>query len=137
MRRAEARSAGICRPDGVARSFQVSAYKVEPAKSVFARNLLAKHNVRVRDLDEIEEGRPEVALVLDSTSPSCSAERLARTTSGPYLSVVGPAGTSKSVRPDSNPGEEMTLPIPGKIICPYFFDGSFINISRRDSATLD
>jgi len=34
MRRAEARSAGIDRPDGVARSFQVSVYKVEPTEAV-------------------------------------------------------------------------------------------------------
>jgi hypothetical protein len=42
MRRADARSAQISRPDGVARSFQVSAYKVEPPEAVLARNLFAK-----------------------------------------------------------------------------------------------
>jgi hypothetical protein len=34
MRRADARSAQISRPDGVARSFHVSAYKVEPPEAV-------------------------------------------------------------------------------------------------------
>jgi hypothetical protein len=42
VRRADARSAQIRRPDGVALSFQVSLNKVEPPKAVFACNLLAK-----------------------------------------------------------------------------------------------
>jgi len=46
VRRPEARSAGIRRPDGVTRSFQVSRNNVEPSKPVFARNLLAKDCVR-------------------------------------------------------------------------------------------
>jgi hypothetical protein len=46
VRRTEARSAEIERPDGVARSFQVSLNKVEPSKSVLARNLLAKDDAR-------------------------------------------------------------------------------------------
>ena len=35
VRRTEARSAGINRPAGVTRTFQVSLYKVEPSKAVF------------------------------------------------------------------------------------------------------
>ena len=46
VRRTEARSAGINRPDGVARSFHVSTYKVEPSKPVLACNLFAKHRDR-------------------------------------------------------------------------------------------
>jgi hypothetical protein len=42
VRRADARSAQICRPDGVARRFKVSLYKVEPHEAVRACNLLAK-----------------------------------------------------------------------------------------------
>jgi hypothetical protein len=42
MRRADARSAQISRPEGVARCFHVSVYKVEPAEAVLACNLLAK-----------------------------------------------------------------------------------------------
>lgn len=44
VRRADARSAQICNPDGVTRVFQVSAYKVEPRESVLTRNLLAKND---------------------------------------------------------------------------------------------
>lgn len=58
MRRPEARSAGIDRPDGVALSFHVSVYKVDPSESVFARNLLAKDNDRAVDADEMVERGP-------------------------------------------------------------------------------
>jgi len=58
MRRTEARSANIRRPNGVTRSFQVSLYKVEPSKSVLARNLLAKHDVRLALADEVIERWP-------------------------------------------------------------------------------
>jgi hypothetical protein len=42
VRRADARSAQISSPEGVARGFHVSVYKVEPAEAVLACNLLAK-----------------------------------------------------------------------------------------------
>jgi hypothetical protein len=58
MRRADARSAKIVRPEGVARSFQVSRYKVEPIKAVLACNLLAKDEGRAQGFDEVEEGGP-------------------------------------------------------------------------------
>jgi hypothetical protein len=58
VRRTEARSAGINRPAGVALSFQVSVYKVDPSESVFARNLLAKDDARAADSDEMEERGP-------------------------------------------------------------------------------
>jgi hypothetical protein len=46
VRRPDARSAQISRPDGVARCFQVSLYKVEPIEAVLARNLLSKDDWR-------------------------------------------------------------------------------------------
>jgi hypothetical protein len=58
VRRTEARSAGIDRPDGVSRTFQVSLYKVEPSKSVFARNLFAKDRDRAALTDEVMECWP-------------------------------------------------------------------------------
>jgi hypothetical protein len=58
MRCAEARSAGIDRPEGVTRAFQVILYKVEPSKAVFARNLLAKDDWRAALLDEVEPRGP-------------------------------------------------------------------------------
>jgi hypothetical protein len=58
VRRTDARSANIRRPNGVTRSFQVSVYKVEPSKSVLTRNLFAKHRVRTALFNEVEERRP-------------------------------------------------------------------------------
>ena len=55
VRRTEARSAGIDRPECVARTFHVSLYKVEPSESVFARNLLAKADWRAALADEMVE----------------------------------------------------------------------------------
>jgi hypothetical protein len=58
VRRSNARSRKINRPDGVADAFHVSRYKVEPSKSVFGRNLFAKDCVRSADLDKVEPRRP-------------------------------------------------------------------------------
>ena len=58
VRRADARSAEINRPDGVALVFQVSANKVEPSKAVFACNLLAKDALRSALADEPLPCRP-------------------------------------------------------------------------------
>lgn len=58
MGRADARSAEISRPAGVARSFQVSLNKVEPAEAVLARNLLAKDVCRAALADEMVPVRP-------------------------------------------------------------------------------
>lgn len=44
VRCAHPRSAQIRRPDGVARSFQVSRNSVEPVEASRARNLLSKHD---------------------------------------------------------------------------------------------
>lgn len=58
VRGADARRAGISRPDGVALSFQVSLYKVEPSEAVRARYLLTKDEVRSALADEMEPGGP-------------------------------------------------------------------------------
>ena len=58
VRCATARRAGINRPDGVARRFQVSLYKVEPTEAVRACNLLSKKDVRAALSEEMEDRRP-------------------------------------------------------------------------------
>ena len=58
VRRADARSAQIGCCAGVTRSFQVSAYKVEPREAVFAGNLLAKDDWRAALADEPVERGP-------------------------------------------------------------------------------
>jgi hypothetical protein len=79
MRSAEARSAGICRPEGVARRFHVRRYKVEPSKAVFRCNLLAKDEFRAALFDEPVERGPQVPLVIKPAAFACRAERLAGT----------------------------------------------------------
>ena len=49
---------GIDRPEGIALSFQVSLYKVEPSEAVFACNLFAKDMLRSALADEVEECWP-------------------------------------------------------------------------------
>jgi hypothetical protein len=109
MRGADARSAQICRPNGVARCFHVRLYSVEPAEAVLACNLLSKDNWRMALADEPMKLGPEVALVGKSGSLSGGAEWLAGTGASPDGSVVRPSGETEGVGPDADPGEEVAL----------------------------
>jgi hypothetical protein len=97
VRRADARSAEIGSPCGVARGFQVSAYKVEPLKAVFARNLLAKDDWRAALADEPVERGPKVPLVSKPSTFASRGEGLAGAGAGPDGSIVGPACQAQSV----------------------------------------
>jgi hypothetical protein len=83
VRRPEARSAGINRPDGVTLSFQVSVNKVEPSESVVTRNLFAKDKLRARLADEREPDGPEMTFIGCAGSFSGNRERLTRARSRP------------------------------------------------------
>jgi hypothetical protein len=109
MRGADARSAQICRPDGVARCFHVRLYSVEPLKAVLARNLLSKDNWRMALADEPMKLRPEMPFVGKPCSFSGGAERLAGAGAGPDGAVVGPSGETEGVGPDADPGKEVAL----------------------------
>jgi hypothetical protein len=117
VRRTDARSAEIDRPCGVARSFQISEYKVEPLKAVLACNLLANDNIRLALGDELEEERPEVSVVGEAALLPRRRERLAGTGTGPDGSVVGPSSEPEGVRPSANPGEEMRGNKSAKVGC--------------------
>lgn len=137
VRRAEARSAGIRRPDGVARSFQVSVYKVEPSEAVLARNLLAKDDVRAALLDEMMERGPKVPLVIEPAAFACRAERLAGAGAGPDRAVVSPSSKAQGVRPDSNASEGVELGEAGDVVGFKVTDVSFVHDARRDVAGAD
>jgi hypothetical protein len=109
VRRADARSAQIGGPSGVARSFQVSAYKVEPSEAVLACNLLAKDDWRAALFDEVVEGWPEVPLVSKPSAFACIGERLTRAATCPHSSGVSPASKAESSGPDTDAREKMTL----------------------------
>ena len=69
--RAEARSRGNDRPDGVTHTFQVSLNKVEPSEPVGGSNLFAKQNERAALADEVEGRRPQVPLVSKPIAFTC------------------------------------------------------------------
>jgi hypothetical protein len=115
VRGADARSAQICRPNGVARCFHVSAYSVEPAEAVLACNLLSKDNWRAALVDEHVEGGPEVSLVVKAFALSGGAEGLAGTASGPDGPGVIPSGETEGMGPDADTGEEVALGVAAQV----------------------
>ena len=118
VRRGKARSAEICRPDGVTRfagslepvafacSLQVSRYKIEPVEGSFRRNLLSKERCRIEGLDELKPNRPEVAVVVEGLLLARVREWLARAGSRPDGSVVRPTSGPEREVPTADPGEE-------------------------------
>jgi hypothetical protein len=68
VRRADARSAHICRPDGVTRTFQVSRNNVEPSEAVLICNLFAKDCCRSALADEPIKFRPKMTSVVGAAS---------------------------------------------------------------------
>jgi len=117
VRRTDARSAQIDRPEGIARRFHVSLYKVEPSEAIFACNLLSKDWDRFRLCggDEVEPHGPQMPLVSKPSSFACRAERLAWARSRPNWTIVRPPSSAQGVRPDADPGEEVTLCVPFEV----------------------
>jgi len=136
VRSADARSAQICRPNGVTRTFQVSRYKIPPAKGSLARNLLAKDDCRAALLDEVEPRRPKVPLVSKSRSAACLAERLARARSRPGRTIP-PAGEIEGKGPAPDAGKEVASSIPGKIGWSNVEDTPLINLPLRNNPLRD
>lgn len=105
MRRADARSAQICRCNGIAQCFQVSRYSGEPSEARFARNLLAKDDCRSALFDEPVPVGPKMPLVSGALSPAGDAERLARTAPCPNGNGSWPGCTLQCKWPPANSGE--------------------------------
>jgi len=97
MGSADARSAQICRPEGVSLAFHVRRYKVEPSEAVFTRNLFSKDDWRPALADEMQERWPYMPLVRKPLSFACRAERLAWAGAGPHWSIVWPSSLSQGV----------------------------------------
>ncbi len=132
MRRTDARSADIGRPEGVVRTFQVSVYKVEPSEPVLACNLLAKDNSRSSLADEVEERGPKVPLISKPAAFACDGERLAGAASSPHRPVIGPTCESEGVAPDADAGEEVALGIALEVVGSDIVDAPFIHVTGRD-----
>jgi hypothetical protein len=137
VRGAEARSAQISRPEGVARSFHVSLYKVEPVEAVIACNLFAKDDWRRALADEVVECGPKMPLVSKPFSFACRAERLTGAASCPHGPVVVPSGKSQAIGPDADSGEEMALGVAAEVGGLEVSDVIFDHVSRCDGVSLD
>jgi hypothetical protein len=130
VRKTDARSAEIRRPDGVTRCFQVSRYKIEPRQS--AGNLFAKDDVRAALCDEPVEGGPEVPLISKPRAFACRAERLAGAGARPDGTVIGPSSTPQREAPSADAGEEVALGIRAEVIRCDIFDAAFVYVAWRD-----
>jgi hypothetical protein len=137
VRRTEARRAQIDRPEGIARRFHVSLYKVEPSKSVRARNLFANCHDRSERRSEGFEHGPKMSFVFDAFALTGRAPWLAGEAGGPERTPVWPSGLAGRVAPDAETGEEMTLPKPGKVSCPDFPNVALIDHPRCDQPARD
>jgi len=91
--------------------------KIEPSVVNRCFNLLTKDNVRATLANEIEPGRPEVALVGNAVACAGGAKRLAWARTCPNRSVCGPTGKAKGAAPAAKSGEEMALNKSGKLAC--------------------
>jgi hypothetical protein len=132
VRGTETTSRGNCRPDGVSATFQVCRYKVEPSFAWLTRNLFAKDVVRSALLNEPEPGGPEVPLVSKPRSFACRAERLARTTSSPDGTVIGPTRVSERQAPDTYSREEVTLCVSFQLRWSDILNAPLIDVTRCD-----
>lgn len=137
VRCADARSAEINRPAGVVRVFQVSLYKVEPEKAVSPSNLFTKDGCRSALADEMVPRGPQVALVSKPASFACRAERLAGAGAGPDGTVVWPSGEAERVAPDADAGEEMALPVTGKLGWNDIQHIPLVDVAGRDGPDAD
>jgi hypothetical protein len=90
----DARSAQICRPDGVALIFQVSRNNIQPGEAILACNLLSKDRCRAMLADEPEKVRPEVALIFRAALLTGVTEGLAGAGASPDGAIVGPSSQS-------------------------------------------
>ena len=132
VRRFDARSAQIRRPDGEVLRFQVSRNRIEPRESIRARNLLSKHDWRAALADEPKPRRPEMTGIFEALAFAGAAEGLAGARARPNRSVIGPTGESEGIRPSSDPGEEVALGEASQILRLDELDVSLVNVAWGD-----
>jgi hypothetical protein len=125
--RADARSAEIDRPCGVALTFQISAYTVEPGETCPACHLLANDDRRPEGCDQAVHLGPEVPFICGSSLLASSAEGLAWAGSSPQGFVVWPVGEACGVTPPSNTGEEVDLSVSFEVVGLHINNTPFIH----------
>lgn len=112
---ARAVCAQYSRPAGVAFSFQVAKYSIEPPVPNRSFNLLANDCVRAALSNEPKEFRPDVPIVGPAFLLARCAERLAGARACPNRSISGPSGKVKGEGPAADTGEEVALDVSGKV----------------------
>src|SRR5687768_14396783 len=73
-----------------------------------------------------------MAAIVEACRVACGAERLARTGARPSGSIVAPSRATQGVGPDSDAGEEMTLPVSPEVGGLNKSNVPLIHIPRRD-----
>ena len=137
VRGADAVCAQYDMPAGVAFSFQVALYSVEPTVANRCFNLLTKDDWRAADLDKVKEDGPEVALVCEAEFLSGGGECLTGTRPIPKWRVAGDSGELEGERPSADAGEEVTLGVACEVPGIDIFDGSFIDFSFGQQPSFD
>lgn len=109
VRSTDARSAEIDRCCGVALSFQVSLYNVEPSEAILARNLFTKQERRAALRDETEKFGPEVSVIVGTFTATCRAKWLTWGTPSPHRVVVRDPSAAQGMTPNTDARKEVAL----------------------------
>jgi hypothetical protein len=120
MRAAEARSRYIGAPEGVAESFQVRSYKIDPRTRCWS--LLTKEAVSPAlalltccSYDAMAF-RPDMAGVFEASVFARSTKGLAGEGAGSNGAIVVPPGATEGVGPHSDAGAEVDLDVSAEVI---------------------
>ena len=131
MRGTDAVCAQYNTPAGVAFSFHVSIYSIEPTMLNCIFNLFAKDIFRAALFDEIEEGWPQIPLIGKPFLLSGGTECLTGARACPDRTVCIPSGKLQRVTPSGDAGEKVTLGKSSKVIWCNICDTPFINFTGR------
>lgn len=78
-----------------------------------------------------------MSLVGEPSASTRGAERLTGAGPCPNGAIVGPTGLSESIRPDSDPCEEMALRVASQVVRSDIDDAPFVHVAGRDQPTVD
>jgi hypothetical protein len=108
-------------PDGITTLRQISSHSGEPLAPKRACNLFAKEDWRSALADEVEPGGEQMSSVSCASALASDGEGLAGRRARPAFEVFA-SGELEGEGPPADPGEEVTLSKPGKVIWADGFD---------------
>jgi hypothetical protein len=127
-------SRDIDRPAGVAFTFQISAYSVEPTVASRSRNLFSHNDRGPAGTDEAKEVGPQVPRIVRTSAPARDREGLTRARPGPERPTVRPAGEPGGDRPESATCEQVDLRVSGDVMGGQLLYWCCVYGSCRDAA---